>query len=1526
MVAELRPGADRHPDTEPKATKPDATEPDATEPDATEPDAGDAAEEVSPLQRLVRLARRWPRVVRERTTRRMWVGNGRAHIELRGAHLPDSDMYFRHLVDRLRATPGVDVADVNAVVGRVVVAFDGDETDPAAILDVIEAVEEAHGRHTEGFPHDRPEHPADVEPLRRQLIAVGADLAGVAVTTLRRALRLPGIPPDIAPILSLVDATPRIRHEVESRLGPAAADLTLALAGAAAQALSQGPLGLLVDAAQRAGQAAELAARRDAWLRREPELHERRGPSATAAVASAPRVRPLPPGPADRYADRAGIASLIASVATLALSGDARSAITVVADGAPKAALAGREAFASWLGVSLSRRGVVAMDSSALRHLDRVDTVVIDAGVLITGPYELLELTGPDGEPLGPAAARTARAHATRLLDPRRPGPRERAVWRIGPLAAVDAGRPAARQLGRRARRPGAVVLGLTRGDRLVAITSAAPQLDPLAEELIEAGRRIGRLAIAGVGSGLDRRFAVDATVAGGSHLATSLRALQQDGRVVALVAGKGDAALRTADCGIGVIADGHPVPWGAHLVCGPGLAHAVRILDAVTAARTVSRRGSLISLWGSGAGALLALAGPPRTATTRALLAVNTAAGAAVAAGGLASLRLARQADPVGRDRRDWHAMAAGDALDALDAPPGGLAQSQAQARLADQPVPARFDDVGLARATLDELANPLTPALATGAAMSAASGSVTDAALIASVVATNALLGGVQRVGAGRALRRLLRASATRARVQRDGVEAEVDADQVVPGDIVHFGAGDAVVGDCRILAAADLEMDESSLTGESQLVAKAADPVPATNVAERTSMLYEGTVVGAGRATAVVVATGGATEVGHSLHTSRAAAPEGGVRNRLRVLTKATVPVAFAAGAALIGTGLLRGRGIRESLGTGVGLAVAAVPEGLPLVATVAQLAAARRLSRHNVLVRNPATMEALGRVDVLCFDKTGTLTEGEVQLGRVSDGRDDTTVDRLDHTYRLVLAAGLRASPPGGGELPHPTDRAVVAAGRAAGVGSDEGRPGWRLVDEVPFESARGYHATLGATRAGQVLSVKGAPEVVLPLCRNWLRDGVGQPLDRAARAAIDAEIDRLAAQGYRLLAVAERAASTRAELDQTRVVRLDFLGLLAFADPVRPTSAQAIAGLRAAGVRVIMATGDHPSTAESIAAELGILADGRVVTGAELDRVDDRTLAEWLPTISVFARVTPTHKVRIVRALRQAGHTVAMTGDGANDAAAIRLADVGVALGDRGTDAAREAADLVVIDDGIESIIEAMVEGRAMWAAVRDAVSVLVGGNLGEIAFTLGTGLFSAAGSPLGARQLLLVNLLTDMLPSLALAVGVRARPDPADLLEEGPDASLGSALTREVGVRAAATAASATGAWLVARATTATPAYAGTVALAAMVGTQLGQTVAAGYRSPLVLSASAVSAAALTAIIQTPGVSHFFGCRPLGPLGWATVLTASAAGTGASVLASSALTAAARRRRRPAAAGAGLAELVHPAPAGRTLA
>jgi len=427
--------------------------------------------------------------------------------------------------------------------------------------------------------------------------------------------------------------------------------------------------------------------------------------------------------------------------------------------------------------------------------------------------------------------------------------------------------------------------------------------------------------------------------------------------------------------------------------------------------------------------------------------------------------------------------------------------------------------------------------------------------------------------------------------------------------------------------------------------------------------------------------------------------------------------------------------------------------------------------------------------------------------------------------------------------------------------------------------------------LGRTATGQLVCVKGAPETVLPLCSHRRVGGTAAELDPRARLAIARTADRLATSGYRVLAVAERAASGRRDLREDRISRLCFAGLLALTDPVRDTAAQAIRGLRAAGVGVLMLTGDHPSTASAIAAELGLGDGAGVVTGSQLDRLTDSDLDKLVTRAAVFARVSPEHKVKIVAALRRTGKVVAVTGDGANDAPAIRLADVGVALGLRGTNAAKEAADVVVNDDRIETIIDAIVEGRAMWSSVKDAIALLLGGNLGEIAFTLGTGLLTSGGSALNARQLLLVNVFTDLVPSLALAVREPEDATPDRLLTEGPEASLGSALDRDILIRGGITAAAGAAAWAGGRLTGFNPRRASTTALVGLVGAQLGQTLVTGRRSPLVIAASVGSAAALAAVIQTPIVSHFFGCTPLGPVGWGIGLGSAAAASLAAPLA-----------------------------------
>jgi len=1430
------------------------------------------------------------RVSSGRHHRRTWVGHGRAHIEVRGLTTPGSEPLAGHLEQALRSARGVQWAQVNAIAGRVVVVFDPDDASVEDLVDVVDGVEEAHDLHDEQFPHTRPEHPGDSEPIRRNAIALGADLAGLGVSVFGQLLRFTPFPSEVATVVALAENEPRARRFLEQHLGLAATDLGLGLANALAQALGQGPAGLVVDIANRSNLVGELQARRRVWEQREPALNGASHPPPAAAVPHEARPAPLARGPVERYTDRAAVATLGASAAVLAVTGSPRRAAGAFAAGPPKAARLGREGFAAHLDRLLARRGMLVMDRGALRRLDRIDAVVLDAAAMVTGRGELGAV-----EALGDPDQRDVVLRAAALFDPVRPRHvARRAGWALGPLADLDRlGVAFPRGTRSRARTLGVGrlgVVGLSRRGLLVGLVAVDAELDPLAHPLASLVRRDGHLLAVAGRRGIAARLGADRIVSGGSRLRASVRSLQGEGMGVLLVSGSAaHGAHRTADCAVGVVAEGLPVPWAADILTAAGLADAHRVVEALPLARRVARQGSLLSLAGSTIGGAWGLVGPAATAGRRAALPVNVAALTAQVAGVAAAASAGRRPDPVPLARTPWHALEPGAVLGALGTTAAGLDPAEAERRR--PPHAAELPPVAkLARAVAAELANPLTPVLAVGAGLSAAVGSVSDAALVVGVTGANAVIGGVQRVRTERSIGKLMRAGTSVVTVRRAGSAVRLDEQRVVRGDIVELAPGDVVPADCRILEQESCEVDESALTGEPYPVAKQVAPVPGVGVADRSCMLYEGATVVNGTALAVVVATGDETEVGRSL-ADAPAPPPSGVEARLQGLTTATIPATVASGLAVVGVSLLRGRSARDAVTSGVSLMVAAVPEGLPVLATVAQLASARRLSTRGALVRNPRTIEALGRVEVLCFDKTGTLTAGRIALQRVSDGVTDEASGSLGSGLRTVLAAAVRASPPTGDDegLAHATDRAVVEGAAAAGVRADDGLPGWRPLGDLPFESARGFHAVVGEVPGGAArMSVKGAPESVLTRCATWRSPDGLVAMDRRVRRRLDVEVERLARRGLRVLAVAERTATSRAEVDEERVTGMELLGFVALADLVRPTAAAAVTDLRAAGVGVVMITGDHPSTAKAVAVELDILNGGRVVTGPELDALADDDLDEAVGSVSVFARVTPTHKVRIVRALQRTGRVVAMTGDGANDAPAIRLAHTGIALGAGCSPAARAAADLVVVDDRIETIIDAIVEGRAMWVSVRDALAILIGGNLGEVAFTVAaTGI--AGASPLAARQFLLVNLLTDLLPAMTIALRPPTRRSPEALLHEGPDASLGPALTRQIAVRAVTTASGASAAWMLARAT-GTRRRAGTVALAALVGTQLGQTAVLGRSSPLVLASTVGSAAVLVGIVQTPGVSQFFGCTPLGPVGWGIAAGSALTATGASTL------------------------------------
>ncbi|MFP5304925.1 MAG: cation-translocating P-type ATPase [Gammaproteobacteria bacterium] len=1073
------------------------------------------------------------------------------------------------------------------------------------------------------------------------------------------------------------------------------------------------------------------------------------------------------------------------------------------------------------------------------------------------------------------------------------------ATGRQESVAAVVAGVPKparlgreafAAQLGTRLAASGTLVAdpqALRRLDRVDCLVFGAglASLDGELAPLARAARRAGLqcAAVAPVPPHCEPLRAVD------GDAAAAVRVLQGEGRGVLFIDAGAGSGYAVADCSVALAADRGAPPWQAHLWCPGGLEQARALIDAAALARAASEQAVELAVAEVALGVALSSAGVDARSARRVLLAASCASIVAMANG----VRLAQRlvlAPPqrAGRAAPPWHAMTADAVLAELDSGRGGLSSAQA-ARRRQPPLRPPRKGALLLRALGTELRTPMAPVLGAGAALSALSGGALDAALILSTLGINAAYGSAARVRTERLLQSLASHEAAQLRVWRDGRVQHVDEASLVVGDVVALQSGDTVPADCRIVEAQGLELDESGLTGESLPVAKDVAPCAAGQIAERRSMLYAGTAVAAGTAKAVVVALGDDSESGRAAAGGARPPTRTGVEARLERLTQLSAPLAGGGALLLAGLGRARGRPLREVLGTAVSLSVAAVPEGLPLLAGLAQATVAGRLSGRGALVRDPRAVEALGRMSVLCADKTGTLTEGSIRLRVVSDGVDARASDALGARHREVLAIALRASPPGDSDeaQSHLTDRALLDGADAAEVGSHDGLRDWRRLDELPFEPGRAFHAGLAQHRDGRLISVKGAPEAVLPRCSHIVRNGRRTALTPARRRALERHADALAQRGFRVLAVAERGAHARGKVDDGRVQGLQFHGFVGFADAVRPAARTAVAALRGAGIRVVMLTGDHPMTAQAIAEDVGLDA-GAVLTGAELEALDDDALAERVAEVGVFARVTPAHKVRIVRAFQRAGQVVGMTGDGANDAPAIRLAEVGIALGEHATAAARAAADVVVADGRIETIVAAVLEGRALWLSMRDAVSLLVGGNLGELLFTIAGSLIGSA-VPLNARQLLLVNLFSDAVPALAVALRPRTEASPETLLRAGPDASLGEDLQRALAWRAAATATGASSAWLAARPFGSRP-KAGTVGLLALTGTQLAQTVIVGRGDRRVLLSCVGTLALLLTVIETPGVSRVFGCRPLGPLGLAQAAAGSAIGASAQLL------------------------------------
>jgi Ca2+-transporting ATPase len=663
-------------------------------------------------------------------------------------------------------------------------------------------------------------------------------------------------------------------------------------------------------------------------------------------------------------------------------------------------------------------------------------------------------------------------------------------------------------------------------------------------------------------------------------------------------------------------------------------------------------------------------------------------------------------------------YATSAAEVTHALRSDPRhGLEAAEAVSRLAHYGpnAPERPRRPPYARLVLNQLLDPLVLLLIGAAAVSSAIGEETDGVVIGAILVLNGVLGFWQEAGAERAILALSRAFTQSALVVRAGAEQQIPAEQVVPGDLLLVGQGERVAADARLIEASSLEVDESALTGESLPVPKKVEAVPlGTPLAERRSMIFAGTGATHGDARAIVCATGPATEMGgiESL-AGLAKAPPTPLTRRLTRLAKLMVVVGLAITVFLGLLILFRGGAWNEAFLTAVAVAVAAVPEGLAATVTASLAIGARAMARRRAIVRRLAAIETLGETTVICTDKTGTLTQNEI---RVAALRSAEGVDEREFFEAATLASN--ATWAGEHLVGDPIEVALILAAMERGVTQSELLPAYRRIEELPFSSERKMMTVVYETGASLRAFTKGAPEVLAGLATN---------LDVELLAAAEA----WAAEGLRVLAVAAREPAVT-ERGETIEHDLRVLGVVALHDPLRQTAAEAVDAARQAGVRVRMLTGDHPATARTIGHALG-LADEHIL-----------------------ARATPADKLELVEELQREGHVVTVTGDGVNDAPALRRADVGVAMGQGGTEAAREASDVVLADDDFATIIAAIAEGRRIGDNIRKFIAFLLSANFGEVLlFT--SAIVIGLGSPLVVIQVLIVNLVTDGLPALALA-------------------------------------------------------------------------------------------------------------------------------------------------------------------------
>ncbi|HUE74077.1 MAG TPA: cation-translocating P-type ATPase [Pirellulaceae bacterium] len=753
------------------------------------------------------------------------------------------------------------------------------------------------------------------------------------------------------------------------------------------------------------------------------------------------------------------------------------------------------------------------------------------------------------------------------------------------------------------------------------------------------------------------------------------------------------------------------------------------------------------------------------------------------------------------------FHALPVAEVFAKLDSQAHGLSSDEAARRLSEHGPNELTASAGVSPwvLLLHQFQNVLILILLLATALSAFLGHGVEAIAITVIVLFAVVLGFVQEYRAERAIDALRQMAAPHATVVRGEHEQRILARDLVPGDVIVLHAGDQVPADARVFESMNLRLEEAALTGESQPIDKQVEPLDEEDlgIGDRTNMVHAGTAAAYGRGRAVVVATGMHTEFGKiagmlQTVTTGKTPLQKNLDKVGRVLAIASLIIV----AVVMALGLFRGQDFVEVLIFGIALAVAVVPEALPAVVTVSLAIGVKRMVKRNALVRRLPAVETLGSTSVICSDKTGTLTKDEMTVRRVqaadgaldvsgagyaADGeflRDGSAAKPSELVLELLRGAALcndaLLEQDGDGKAAvkgDPTEAALVVVAAKAGLAKNELERQFPRIDEIPFDSDTKRMTTLHRGPEGTIAYSKGAPEVILDLCSRMATAGGDEALDRAGKERMVEASRAMAAQALRVLAVGVKKQAERSTADQ----EMTLLGLAGMIDPPRPEAKEAVHTCQQAGIKVIMITGDHPLTARAVAQELGILTHDRMLSGKEISALSEEALAEQVAAIDVFARVSPAHKLLVVTALQSHGFIVAMTGDGVNDAPALKKADIGIAMGISGTDVSKEAAAMVITDDNFASIVAAVEEGRVIFGNIKKYLMYLLSSNIGEIGLVVGA---SVAGLPLplSAVQILYVNLATDGLPALALAVD----PPDDDVMQRPPRSPRRSIFTAPV--------------------------------------------------------------------------------------------------------------------------------------------